>query len=58
MRTDPLCVYKTDSLEDAATIMMESKINELHVIDKNRVIIGQINMYEIIEAYLKIIQAE
>lgn len=58
MRTDPLYVYETDSLEDAATIMMESKINELPVIDKKRVIIGQINMYEIIEAYLKIIQAE
>jgi len=38
--------------------MVESKTNELPVINKKRVIIGQINMYEIIEAYLKIIRAE
>ena len=55
MKTDPLFVYETDSLEDAAKIMKESKINELPVIDKDRILIGQINMYEIIEAYLKIL---
>ncbi|MCD6120329.1 MAG: CBS domain-containing protein [Spirochaetales bacterium] len=58
MRTDPLYVYETDSLEDTTAAMVERKINELPVINKNRVIIGQINMYKIIEAYLKIIRAE
>ena len=58
MRTDPLFVYETDTLEDAAKIMMESTINELPVIDENRVVIGQINMYEIIEAYLRIIKSD
>ena len=58
MRTDPLYVYETDSLEDTAKIMMENNINELPVINNNRMVTGQINMYEIIEAYLKIINAE
>ena len=58
MRTDPLYVYETDSLENVAKIMMENNISELPVVDKNRVVIGQINMYEIIESYLKIINEE
>ncbi len=56
MRTDPLYVYESDTLEDVAKVMMENKINELPVVDKKDAIIGQINMYEIIDAYLKIIK--
>ncbi len=58
MRTDPLYVYETDSLEDVAKVMMENKINELPVVDGRGALIGQINMYEIIEAYLKIVKGK
>jgi CBS domain-containing protein len=49
----PFMVNEVDQLVDAARIMMREKITELPVIDTDGRVIGQINMYEIIEAFLQ-----
>ena len=51
MKMDPFSVKAESTLSSAATIMIKEEINELPVVDDEMKIIGQINVYEIIEAY-------
>ncbi len=53
MNDEPAFVTEDDRLDDAAALMMREKINELPVIDHEHKVIGQINMYEIIQAFLR-----
>jgi len=41
-------------LQDMASILLEEKITELPVVNETSQLIGQVNMYEIIESYLKL----
>ncbi len=52
MNSNPRYVKKETQLGDVAKIFMEEKINELPVVDDNFKLIGQINVFEIITAYL------
>jgi len=49
----PKFVKSSTTLVDMATILMREKINELPVVDEDMQVIGQINIYEVIMAYLK-----
>ncbi len=51
MKIEPFSVKAESTLSSAATIMIREEINELPVVDDEMHIIGQINVYEIIEAY-------
>lgn len=51
MKKDPLFVKDDQRLDDCAEIMLREGVNELPVVDDNMKLIGQINVYEIIEAY-------
>lgn len=51
MKIDPFYVRDDMTLEDCSKIMIEEGINELPVVDAERRLIGQINVYEMIEAY-------
>jgi len=51
MKKDPFYVTDDDRLDKAAEIMLREGINELPVVDDNMKLVGQINVYEIIEAY-------
>ncbi len=53
MHDQPYTMMEDDLLDDVATIMMREKINELPVVDHDRRVIGQVNMYEVIEAFLE-----
>jgi len=53
MNPYPCFVKETTSLAEMAKILMKEKINELPVIDDEKHIIGQINIYEVIDTYLK-----
>ncbi len=48
----PRFVKESTSLSDMASMLMEEKINELPVVDDDRRVIGQVNIYEVITAYL------
>ncbi len=51
MKTDPFSVKESTSLSEMAIIMIKEQINELPVVDDDMTLIGQVNVYEIIEAY-------
>lgn len=53
MISNPSFVYENTSLEEMIVIMTKEKINELPVIDKNRKVIGEVNVLEVIEYYLE-----
>ena len=53
MNPTPSYVSESTNLAEMAKILMKEKINELPVVDKNMIIIGQVNVYELILAYLE-----
>ncbi|RLC44775.1 MAG: hypothetical protein DRH70_08430 [Candidatus Coatesbacteria bacterium] len=53
MNDEPCFVEESTSLSDMARILMREKINELPVVDERHRVIGEINVYEVIAAYLK-----
>jgi len=53
MDEKPCFVSESTSLSDMARILMREKIDELPVLDGQHRVIGQINVYEVIAAYLK-----
>jgi len=52
MNTNFKFVMRNTKLGDVARIFIEEKINELPVVDEDKKLIGQINVFEIIHAYL------
>jgi predicted transcriptional regulator len=54
MSKEPRSVRTDTSLHILALILIEEKLTELPVIDEANVLIGQVNMYEIIKAYLEL----
>jgi CBS domain-containing protein len=54
MSKEPRSVRIDTSLHVLALILIEEKLTELPVIDEANVLIGQVNMYEIIKAYLEL----
>jgi Mg/Co/Ni transporter MgtE len=57
MDKKPHSVRADTGLQDLARVLLKEKITELPVIDKANLLIGQVNMYEIIKAYLQLRQA-
>lgn len=53
MNEDPCFVEESTPLSEVARIMVREKVNELPVVDDKRHVIGEVNVYEIIAAYLK-----
>jgi len=53
MNEKPLFVKGETLLSEMAKILMHEKINELPVVDDEMKVIGQVNVYEVIKAYLK-----
>ena len=51
MKKDPFYVKDDTTLEDCAKIMIEEGINELPVVDEQMNLLGQVNVYEMIEEY-------
>jgi Mg/Co/Ni transporter MgtE len=51
MKKDPFSVKEESELASVAVIMIKEKINELPVVDDDMKLIGQVNVYEMIEAY-------
>jgi len=49
----PSFVKPSTTLSEMAQILIEEKINELPVVDDDMHIVGQVNVYEVIMAYLK-----
>lgn len=56
MNKNPRTVQTDTGLQDLARILIEERITELPVIDESKVLIGQVNMYEVIQAYLQVRQ--
>jgi CBS domain-containing protein len=54
MTSPPLRVTEETTLGEMAGILMDEGINELPVVDKQERLIGQVNMYETIKAFLGI----
>lgn len=54
MNTSPLSVRADTSLHDMARVLLEEDLTELPVVDEKNRLIGQVNMYEIIKAYLQL----
>ncbi len=54
MNSDPSFVYEDTPLKDMVKIMLEEKINELPVVDKDKKVIGEVNVMELITYYLQI----
>ena len=52
MISPPLRVTEETTLGEMARILMDEGINELPVVDKQERLIGQVNMYETIKAFL------
>ena len=52
MDEEPCFVAETTPLSDVAKILKREMINELPVVDQEGHVIGQVNVYEIISAYL------
>ncbi len=52
MDENPHFVKESTSLSDMADILIQQKINELPVVNDDMHIVGQINVYEVIMAYL------
>ena len=53
MNDNPRFVCESTTLSEMATILMHEKINELPVVDNEHRVIGQVNVYEAINAYLR-----
>ena len=53
MNKEPRPVQADTGLQDMARVFLKEKIIELPVVDKANRLIGQVNMYEIIKAYLQ-----
>ena len=58
MNTKPHYIEESTPLSDMAKILMQEKINELPVVDEDRRVIGQGNVYEVIAAYLNEINGQ
>jgi len=56
MNKEPRSVQADTGLQDMARVFLKEKITELPVVDKANRLIGQVNMYEIIKAYLQLRQ--
>lgn len=54
MTIEARAVRKDTKLQEMARALLEEQITELPVIDEEKRLIGQVNMYEIIKAYLSI----
>lgn len=54
MNKNPRTVRRDTKLQEMARILMEENITELPVIDAEKRLVGQVNMYEIIKAYLSV----
>ena len=54
METDPAFVEEDTPLSELVDYMKKEMVNELPVVDKDRKIIGEVNILEVITAYLKI----
>ena len=54
MNIKPLSVRADTSLHDMARVLLEEDLTELPVVDEANRLIGQVNMYEIIKAYLQL----
>jgi CBS-domain-containing membrane protein len=54
MKKNPRSVRADTSMYDLARVLLDEKLTELPVIDEANVLIGQVNMYEIIKAYLQL----
>ncbi|MBN2712183.1 MAG: CBS domain-containing protein [Planctomycetes bacterium] len=52
MNREPSPVTENTHLSDVARIMMREQINELPVVDDEMHVVGEVNFYEIIAAYL------
>ena len=53
MNDEPRSVTESTRLDDMAAILIQEKINELPVVDDARKVIGQVNVYEVIHAFLE-----
>jgi len=53
MNANPVFVYQNSTLGELVKLMIEEKINEIPVLDKNKKVIGEVNILEIIMHYLK-----
>lgn len=56
MNQKPRTIHSDSGLQDLARILIQEKITELPVVDTSNRLLGQVNMYEIIKAYLQIRQ--
>jgi len=54
MISPPVKVTEDTALGEMASLMMKKGVNELPVVDDQECLIGQVNMYEVICAYLDI----
>lgn len=54
MNKEPRTVRNDTRLQDMARVLMEEGITELPVVDGKQRLVGQVNMYEIIKAYLSL----
>ena len=54
MHTPPVRVTEETSLGDMAKLLIHEAIDELPVVDENERLIGQVNVYETIKAYLEL----
>jgi CBS-domain-containing membrane protein len=54
MNKKPRSVQADTGLHELARVLLEEKITELPVVDEANRLIGQVNMYEIIKAYLQV----
>ena len=54
MHTPAVRVTEETSLGDMARLLIREAINELPVVDENERLIGQVNVYETIKAYLEL----
>ncbi len=48
----PIYVSEEDDLESAVKLMVENELDELPVVDKNLIIIGELNILEILSVWL------
>lgn len=53
MNPKPSYVLESTNLTEMAKILLNEKINELPVVDRDMKIVGQVNVYELIQAYLE-----
>ncbi len=54
MNTKPRSVRPDTQLDEVARILLRERITELPVVDAHNKLIGQVNMYEIVKAYLQL----